>query len=151
MLAVVGVGNELLKDEGFGIAAIKELANTPPKGVALVEGGTKGLSLIPLFFEYEKIIFLDIIKVDDEPGSIYVFDLNEIALKDDIVNSFHEISLGNVFNTARMLGSKAQVYVVAIVPKQYDELGEISPELMEKMPDFIKQVKLLISKLEGNS
>lgn len=149
MLAIVGVGNELLADEGFGIAALRELANTPPKGVALIEGGTKGLALLPLFFEYEKIIFLDIIKVNDTPGSVYVFDLNSVSLKDDLVSSFHEVTIGNVYNTAKMLGSNAKVYVVGIVPNEYDRLGDISVELKKMMPAFINQVRLLVSKLEG--
>lgn len=149
MLAIVGVGNELLKDEGFGIAAIRELANTPPKGVALIEGGTKGLALLPIFFEYEKIIFLDIIKVDDKPGSVYVFDLESVSLKEDLVRSFHEVTIGNIYNTAKMLGSQAKVYVVGIVPKEYDKVGDISVELKKMMPEFINQVRLLLSKLEG--
>ncbi len=147
MIAIVGVGNELLKDEGFGILAIKELKNTPPDGVALVEGGTLGLSLLPLFFEYEKIVFLDIIKVDDEAGSIYVFNLDEVKLKTEIVNSFHEVSVANVYNTARMLGSKASVYVVGIVPSDYNGFGEVTERLKDRLSLYIGEVKKLIEKI----
>ncbi|GAB4432637.1 MAG: HyaD/HybD family hydrogenase maturation endopeptidase [bacterium] len=148
MIAVVGVGNELLKDEGFGILAVRELKNTPPKGVSLIEGGTLGLSLIPLFFEYEKIIFLDIIKVDDRPGSIYVFNLNEVTLKDGIVSSFHEVGVGNIYNTAKMLGSKACVYVVGIVPYEYNEVGEVTESLKDMLPLYLEEVKRLLIKLK---
>lgn len=147
MIAVVGVGNEILKDEGFGILAVRELKNTPPKGVSLIEGGTSGLSLIPLFFEYEKIVFLDIIKVNDSPGSIYVFNLNDVALKDGIISSFHEVGVGSIYNTAKMLGSKASVYVVGIVPYEYNDVGEVTDSLKEMLPLYLEELKRLLIKL----
>lgn len=150
MIAVVGVGNEILKDEGFGILAVKNLRNTPPEGVTLIEGGTLGLSLLPLFFEYEKIVFLDIIKVNDEPGSIYVFNMNDVVLKTGVISSFHDISIGNVYNTARMLGSIAEVYIVGIVPYEYGDVGEVTEKLKEKMPVYLEEVLKLVSKLEKN-
>lgn len=149
MIAVVGVGNELLKDEGFGILAVKNLKNTPPKGVVLVEGGTLGLSLLPLFFEYEKIIFLDIIKVNDKAGSIYTFDMDDLSLKNGIVTSFHDIGVGNVYNTAKMLGSKAKVYVVGIVPYKYDEVGSVTKQLKEKLPVYLEEVVKLLRRLNS--
>lgn len=151
MLAIVGVGNELLSDEGFGIVIIKELAKFPPEGVALIEGGTLGLSLIPLFFEYEKIIFLDIIKVDDRPGAIYVFNLDEVSLKEGMVTSFHEISVANIYSLAKMLGSKADVYVIGIVPERYDEVGSITSTLEKNIPVFIEEVKKIVKRLKDSN
>lgn len=146
-IAVVGVGNELFKDEGFGIYVSKQLAHTPPMGVAVVEGGTSSISLLPLFFEYENLIFLDIIKVNDEPGSIFVFDLNSVKIKSDIVNSFHDIGVSEVYNTAKMLGSKASVYVVGIVPYDYHNVGCVTELLLKKVPLFINEVQKLVAKI----
>lgn len=53
-LAIVGIGNELCKDDGFGIHIIKRLREMNFNEGTLIEGGTLGLSLIPLFFDYEK-------------------------------------------------------------------------------------------------
>lgn len=146
-IAVIGVGNELFKDEGFGIYVSKQLAHTPPMGVAVLEGGTSGISLLPLFFEYENIIFLDIIKVDDTPGSIYVFDLNNVNIKNDVVNSFHDIGVSDVYNTAKMLGSKASVYVVGIVPYDYQNVGCVTELLLKKVPLFINEINKLLVKI----
>lgn len=146
-LAIVGIGNELCKDDGFGIHIIKRLREMNFNEGTLIEGGTLGLSLIPLFFDYEKIIFLDIIKCDDNPGSIYVIPLDELSFKKIQHISFHDIALEDVYMRAKMLSSKATGYLVGIVPKDYHGFGEISDVLRTKTDAFIKQVIQLSRKL----
>ncbi len=146
-LAIVGIGNELCKDDGFGIFVIKKLRELNFNLGTLIEGGTLGLSLIPLFFENEKIIFLDIIKSNDKPGSIYVVPLDELSFIKTQYISFHDIALEDVYMKARMLGSKATGYLIGIVPQDYYGFGEITDVLRSKTDIFIKQVIQLSEKL----
>jgi len=46
-LTILGVGNELLSDEGVGVYVIKELKkiDLPPE-IDIIEGGTEGFGLI---------------------------------------------------------------------------------------------------------
>lgn len=150
-LAIVGIGNELCKDDGFGILAIKELENRGFDLGTLIEGSTMGLSLIPLFFEYENLIFLDIVKINDTPGAIYVIPLNEKNLKKINPLSFHDIGLEEAYIRAKMLGSKTNGYIVGIVPRDYIGYGGVSDVLKSKMEVFIDEVKKLSERIIGLS
>lgn len=139
-LAVVGIGNELCKDDGFGLLAIRELERSKFNLGTLIEGSTMGLSLIPLFFEYENLIFLDILKIDDTPGSIYVIPLNKLSFKKFNHISFHDIGIEDAYVRAKMLGANADAYLIGIVPEDYVGFGEVSGTLRSKMKFFIQEV-----------
>ena len=46
---IMGIGNVLWADEGFGVRCIEHLAAhwALPEGVTLLDGGTQGLCLLP--------------------------------------------------------------------------------------------------------
>jgi hydrogenase maturation protease len=48
-ILVIGLGNLLLSDEGIGVHAIRKLERHYrfPEQVGLLDGGTKGLNLLP--------------------------------------------------------------------------------------------------------
>jgi hydrogenase maturation protease len=150
-LAIVGIGNELCKDDGFGILAIKRLEESKFDLGTLIEGGTSGLSLIPLFFEYENIIFLDILKVDDLPGSIYIIPLEKLKCRITNHVSFHDIGLEDAYKKAKMLGSNAKGYLIGIVPKDYSGIGKVSDILESKMDLFLKEVINLSKRIISES
>ena len=65
-LAVIGLGNWLLSDEGTGLHAIESLQEkinredgSVKPDVDLVDAGTPGMNLLHQFDEREKIIFID--------------------------------------------------------------------------------------------
>ncbi|MCX7770402.1 MAG: hydrogenase maturation protease [Proteobacteria bacterium] len=146
-LAIVGIGNELCKDDGFGIFALKKLEEIKFDLGTLIEGGTSGLSLIPLFFEYENIIFLDILRLDDLPGTIYTIPFDEAVFKRIIPVSFHDIGIEDAYIKAKFLGSKAKCYVVGIVPEDFTGIGEISETLKSRMDIYLDEVMKLSNKI----
>lgn len=146
-LAIVGIGNELCKDDGFGVFVIKELEKRKFNLGTLIEGGTSGLSLVPLFFEYENLIFIDVIKVEDTPGSIYILPLDKLTFQKISPVSFHDIGLEEAYMRAKILGSKANGYLIGIVPKDYLGFGPISDILESKMDIFINEVIKLSEKI----
>lgn len=148
-LAIVGIGNELCKDDGFGILAVRKLKDKNFNSGTLIEGGTSGLSLIPLFFEYDNLIFLDILKINDKPGSIYIIPIKELGYRKINPISFHDIGLEDAYINAKMLGAKANVYLVGIVPKDYIGLGGISDILESKIEVFLDQVIKLSQRITG--
>ena len=60
---VLGVGNILLSDEGFGVAAVKRLERdyTWPDNVRLLDGGTLGLFLMPEIMDADFLVVLDVV------------------------------------------------------------------------------------------
>jgi len=149
-LAIVGIGNELCKDDGFGVLALRKLKEKHIGLDTLLEGGTYGISLLPLFFEYDYIIFLDVIKLNDLPGSIYVIPLQEIASKQFLAVSFHDVGVIEVYNQSRMLGAKSVCYLVGIVPFDFDGYGEVSEVLKSRMDDYLNEVIKLACKISSS-
>ncbi len=153
MIAVVGLGNELLCDEGFGINVVRELRkiHSPSLKIDFLEGGVSGHTLLPLFFDYEYIIFLDVIKTHDEPGSIYQFPMDDVCYVEKMITSFHDIGIEDVYKLAKIMGSKAKCYVVAMVPECIDIVGSPTKTLLDKKEKFISIVNNLILKCLGNN
>ena len=68
-LLVLGLGNPLFGDDGVGIEVVARLRARYewPEDVAVVDGGTLGLRLVPLLEEAERAILVDAIAADAPP------------------------------------------------------------------------------------
>ena len=71
-ITVLGIGNLLLCDDGVGVHAINKLRDEYefPEHVKLIDGGTKGLDLLPLFENQDKVLIIDAANFKKEPGTI---------------------------------------------------------------------------------
>ena len=81
-VAVVGVGNPLMGDDGVGIAVIRELARQSlPAHVALFDAGTSLLDILPEVAHCERIILVDCCRAGGEPGTLCrtPMDLDRLA------------------------------------------------------------------------
>jgi len=85
-IIVLGVGNELLSDEGIGIHVVKEIQqkNIFPSEVEVMEGGTDGFGLINIITDTDRLIVIDSIKGGSMPGTIYKFDIEDAPSTPDI-------------------------------------------------------------------
>ncbi len=132
-LCIIGLGNLILGDEGFGVHLIRHLQkNYIFENVDIIDGGTIGFRLIEYFMEYNKLLFVDAIKTDDEPGTIYSFSLEELPPNVTFVSSIHEIGLGDVVQQIKFMGRSVKAYVVGIVP-----LSICPNSLTEHLSDFM--------------
>lgn len=62
-IAVLGIGNILLRDDGIGVHIINELQNQNlNSNVELIDGGTCILDLLGVFVENNKVIVVDSLK-----------------------------------------------------------------------------------------
>jgi hydrogenase maturation protease len=77
-IAVVGVGNTLMADEGSGVRVIDELKRRGyEEEVDLIEAGTSFLNVVHELGSYDKLIIIDAVKGGGKPGTIYRFTLND--------------------------------------------------------------------------
>lgn len=70
-VAILGLGNELLSDDGVGVHAARLLAADPPPGIEVLEIGTAVLDALPVLEEFEAAIAIDAIQAGRPPGTIY--------------------------------------------------------------------------------
>jgi len=71
---VLGLGNVLWADEGFGVRAVEALnsAYRFPANVRLMDGGTQGIFLLPWVRAARRLLILDAIDFGLEPGELRV-------------------------------------------------------------------------------
>lgn len=81
-LLVLGLGNELLADDGVGLLIIREFTKEYKGQAELVECTVSGLALLEYFIGFDKAIVVDAIHTGKQPaGTIYELvpsDLGEV-------------------------------------------------------------------------
>jgi len=80
MIRVLGLGNVLMSDDGFGpfVVRVLEAAYDCPPGVEFVDAGTPGLDLTPFLLGADAVIFVDTVSSRGVPGEIRVYDRDAI-------------------------------------------------------------------------
>jgi hydrogenase maturation protease len=136
-ITILGLGNILLEDEGFGVHFLRYVDERYrfPDNVKLVDGGTLGFRLLDVICGPDLVIVIDAIKVDDEPGSIYRFNRQEMELRMPAPTSAHEVEFLDVLYQAELMGELPEAIFLCIVPKSYgDMVLEMTPVMKEAFP-----------------
>jgi hydrogenase maturation protease len=144
---IVGVGNTYRKDDGFGPAIIKKLHQEDlPKKINLLDLGTNGFALVDLAQQYSKIIIIDAVNMQSQPGDFRIFSLAEakIKIKSDALST-HGFGLSEVLKLLETLAIKPDLKIVGIQPQDISFGQGLSNEVNHKIPLVLKEIKILIS------
>ncbi|MBN1442418.1 MAG: HyaD/HybD family hydrogenase maturation endopeptidase [Planctomycetes bacterium] len=128
---ILGIGNILLRDEGVGVRVIEALRRrSPVPDVELVDGGTAGFDLVDAIAGREKIVVVDAMDMDEEPGSVRRLDPSELEPGGDRPLSLHEFGLLDTLHLAGRLGcSPAEVVIFGVQPADLSTGLELSPQV----------------------
>jgi len=141
--AVIGIGNILFKDEGIGVYTAKFLEeNFAFSGdVEVIDGGTLGFKLMRYYQEYEKVIIIDTVSIEDTPGSIYNLPADVLLGLGEYRKTAHEVEVVEMLEICSLLESIAEVNVVGVVPKDIEsvEIG-LSEEIEKAFEGLYKEV-----------
>ena len=145
-VAVVGIGNLLLKDEGIGIHVVEILKKANlSKEVELIDGATLGLDLLYLMEGKDKVIIVDAIDANAKPGTIFKFSPQDIKDKEKTKLSLHQVGLLEVLELNEVRSERTpEIVVFGIQPQEIDWGMEPTPLIQEKIP---KLVNLVIEEL----
>lgn len=115
-MAVIGIGNTLMGDDGVGVRVAEELRERLPQvpEVDVVTGGVAGMMLMPAVLDAEDVVFVDALAVDDEPGSIYRMDPDVAGITGLRSTTSHGMGIPYLITNARMLGHEANFVVYGV-------------------------------------
>ncbi len=147
---VLGAGNLLLGDEGFGVHFIRYLQEhyTLPETVELLDGGTLGLMLTPKIEEAERLYLIDVLDAPGQPGECFrytkeAFLTNRLALK----LSPHQAGLQEMLLVAELRGRcPKEVILLGVIPGCIAPGTELSPSLQKRIPELAER---LVSELSS--
>ena len=123
---VLGLGNLIRSDDGVGLFALRQLEGDPrlPGDVTLVEGGTKGLELLPYICEATRLLVLDALDVGAAPGMVFRVAGQDLPMLPG-TDSVHEFALADILNALRMMGQEPTEIVLLGVQPLTTELGTV--------------------------
>lgn len=104
---VIGLGNPLMGDDGFGLAVMAALEERAlPPGMVLLDGGTGGLSLLHLWEGAGRVILVDAADMDRPAGTICHVgrDKLQTLAGNSPTLSLHHAGLAQVLAIGRELG-----------------------------------------------
>jgi hydrogenase maturation protease len=147
-ILVLGIGNILLRDEGVGVRVIEQLQQISlPDDVELVDGGTAGADLLDVLAERQKVIVIDAVQADCEPGTVLRFSADDLTQPDRLGMSLHELGLGQALAMTKQLGCEPkEVLVFGIKPKDISCGLELSEEIAALVPKVAELVLTEITK-----
>lgn len=145
-IAVFGIGNILLSDDGVGVHVINILKTEYqfPEYIELIDGGTKGLDLLPLFEGRDKVLIVDAANFKKEPGTIDMVEGDKIpAFLVSNKLSVHQIGLPDTLFAARLMGlMPPEMCLIGIQPKSMETGTELSDEIKKRLDVLIERILL---------
>ncbi len=142
-IAVLGIGNILLRDDGVGVHAIRKLGNEYefPDSVKLIDGGTKGLDLLPFFEGNDKVLIIDAANFKKEPGTIDTIEGDKIPAFLSSKLSVHQIGLPDMLFAARLMEiTPSEMCLIGIQPKSVESGTELSDEITTRFESLLGRV-----------
>ena len=138
-ITVLGIGNIILSDEGFGVRVVEYLQDNYkfPDNIALIDGGTLGIELTQFITGTKKLLIIDSIDGGKEPGTSFYLAGEELKTHFREKISAHEVGIQDVLTMLELTG-KAIPEVVVIGAQPYSL--EAGVELTEQMKTLIPTI-----------
>ena len=126
-ILILGIGNVLWADEGFGVRCVETLADRYafPANVRLLDGGTQGLYLLPFMEEADALIVFDAVDYGLPPGSLKLVENDQVpAFMGAKKMSLHQTGFQDVIATAQLMGyCPTQMLLIGCQPVELEDYG----------------------------
>lgn len=144
MILVLGIGNLLWADEGFGVRCVERLHEEWELGdgdeVRVMDGGTQGLYLVPYVTESRRVLVFDAVDFAAPPASLHVVRGEEVpAVMGAHAMSLHQMGFQDVLAAAELLGKAPEaITLVGVQPVQLEDFGSgLTPPVAARIEDAI--------------
>ncbi len=124
---ILGIGNVLWADEGFGIRAVEALHARYefPDNVTVMDGGTQGMFLLPAVRNAKRLLIFDAVDFGDPPATL------RLVLGDDVPRymgakkvSMHQAGFQEVLSAAELAGDLPdELALIGVQPERLDDYG----------------------------
>ena len=136
---VLGIGNLLWADEGFGIRALEYLHERWRfgPGTRLLDGGTQGLYLLPFVENCRKLLILDAVDYGLRPGTVKIVQDGEVpAFMGAKKMSLHQTGFQEVLAVAALKGWQPErIALIGVQPEMLEDYGgSLTDTVKAKLP-----------------
>lgn len=124
---VLGIGNILWADEGFGVRTLEFLQSHYefPDYVTLLDGGTQGVYLVQDVRDADVLIVFDAIDYGLEPGTMKIIENEDVPKFMGAKKvSLHQTGFQEVLALADMMGDyPEQIILIGVQPEHIEDFG----------------------------
>ena len=149
-ILILGIGNVLWADEGFGVRCVEAMADTHalPQNVRLLDGGTQGLYLLPFLEEADALLVFDAIDYGLPPGTMKLIRDGEVpAFMGAKKMSLHQTGFQDVIATAQLMGyCPPRMVLIGCQPVELDDYGGgLRPEVAARIPEALAMAREVLA------
>ncbi|ASQ90705.1 hydrogenase maturation protease [Prosthecochloris sp. GSB1] len=151
---VIGLGNILFGDEGFGVEAVRRLeeecARFLPDTVSFIDGGTQGIYLLDYIESADALLIFDAVIPAEFDQEVYVYRDGELPAFIHRKMSSHQMGLSELLSVARLHGRvPSDIALVGIPPKDLDMGTRVSPEVEKLLELAVGEGKRILEAWAG--
>jgi hydrogenase maturation protease len=140
-VAVIGVGNILMADEGAGVEALKLLDERGcPQNVELIDAGTAFFAIISDLEGFQKLVILDVARGGQPPGTVYRFEMDDVK-GGEIPVSLHDIGVVDALRMESLVGKVPDdIVFFGIEPEKIELSMGLSPTVRQGLDHLVDRV-----------
>ena len=122
---VLGLGNSIMTDDGFGVKVVNTLSSRYhfQGKIRLIDGGTLGLDLLPHLEDVASLLIIDALDMRDNPGQLFRIEGEDVPRAFASKLSVHQMGLQDLLAVAELQGHVPTKLVVWGVQPECIEMG----------------------------
>ena len=145
---IIGLGNVLHGDEGFGVAALNRIQESVdfPATVHCIDGGTQGIYLLDYIESCDAVIVFDALVPVEYDRRVYVYRNEELPAFIHRKMSSHQMGFSELIGLARLRGKMPrEMVLIGIPPKELELSTELSAEVALLLPEAVEKGRAIVA------
>ena len=143
---LLGLGNEILADDAFGILVAREVELLLPRQIEVVCSSAAGFNLLDDLLGASRLVVVDtIVTGAAKPGTIHVLNVDQISTSPCVAPHF--LGLREVLTAARQLHLEVpeKTVVIAVEPADCTTVGGVMhPDVRSAIPAAVDRVRRFV-------
>ena len=153
-ILILGMGNDILTDDGIGIKITKVLEKKFPfPNIIFDTLSLGGMEIIEYIRDFRMVIIIDAIKTQDGiPGTVYQF-IPEDFKETTHLSNIHDISFLTSLKLAKELDipTPEKVHIIAVeIVEDMVFSNDFTPQVQARYPGILEEVTEIVEELIRN-
>jgi hydrogenase maturation protease len=149
---ILGLGNDILTDDGIGPRLIKDLSGMILKdNVHFNVACCGGLEIMEYIKGYQQVVFIDAIRTKGGiPGDVYYFKPSDFR-ETSHLSSLHDITFITALNLGNTLDLDlpSDLHIIAVeIIEDMEFSNEFTSALRERYPEILNKVYEIINRIK---
>jgi len=135
---IIGVGTEYRNDDAVGLIVARIIEDLAVPNVSVVEESGEGVALMHTWEQAERVILIDAVSTDAEPGTIFRIEANREPISSKLFrSSTHQFGPAEAVELSRALHElPASLIIYGIQGSRFDFGAEVS-DVVRKAADQV--------------